>query len=117
MSDENDPGMSILDEYLENGRGAVVAGPLTSEYIERHSGHRLWCRTCRQFERCKIEAMVAESKGGFLRITCKACNTFSDFVQYQATFVPKWFADATKKFALVRAREFLRNEVKRGTNS
>ena len=86
----------------------------SSQYIYENSGHRMFCPKCQTFRRTKSELQQDLTT---LRVTCKKCDAYSDFVLRRDGLVPKWFADVTRQFAKARAREFLREEAGKDASS
>ncbi len=91
----------ILDDYVTTPR---MHGTLTPEYIYENSGHRLLCGNCKTFRRTSAEWTGSDP---MLRITCKTCGSYEDFVVTETGLIPKKFADLTRKFSMKRARQIL----------
>jgi len=92
----------VLDDYVESPR---AHGGLTPEYIYSNSGHRLLCKNCKKFQRTSADWV----EGPVLRITCKICKTYEDFVVTEDGLMPEWLKQNVKSFVMSRARKLLRH--------
>ena len=105
MTDEED---QEITKIFGSSSPSEENGVITPEHVYENSGHRLLCWGCRDFQRASIDLVVAD-KVPFLRITCKTCKTSQEFdVRRDGSFMPKEFAVVFNRYAMRRARTFLR---------
>jgi len=96
MTDKND---NILDRYLNPKTSNNV---LMKKHASENSGHRMFCPDCHSFQR----ALITFVPGGMLRIQCKVCNKYSDFVIRREGYVPEQFGRLVLAYAKARVRGF-----------
>lgn len=97
-------GLDVFDEApVASG---AESGMLSEGHVYQHSGHRLLCRTCNDFQRTKAE-LVADVTPPVLRITCKTCGTYSDFELRKMGVIPKLFSERVRRFSFSRAKQVL----------
>jgi hypothetical protein len=92
----------VLDDYVEPSR----QGGLTPKHVYENSGHKMLCSTCKKFQRTSADW----AEGPVLRVTCKVCKTYVDFVVTDAGLVPKWFDAHVRSFTMGRARGLLQRK-------
>ena len=95
----------VLDDYLSQPRAGTEA--LTPEAVYANSGHRLLCGKCKVFRRTSITLIAVPDETPLMRIRCKKCDHFEDFVPTHDGWTPKWFADLLHGYMRVRAQEIL----------
>jgi hypothetical protein len=93
-------GGDVLDRAVSPTR---PDSEITKDEVLQHSGHRMLCPKCKMFRRAETTFIP----GGMLRIACKVCKTFSDFVIRKEGFVPKNFDARIRSFAKKRVRDLL----------
>lgn len=97
-------GLDVFDESpVASG---AEAGLLSESHVHQHSGHRLLCRACKDFQRTKVE--LVSGAPPVLRITCKTCGSQTDFELRGTGVMPKPFSERIRKFALARAKQILK---------
>ena len=92
----------ILDDYAQSPR---PRGTLTAEYVYWNSGHRLLCPKCKKFQRTSADW----TDGPVLRVICKVCKTYVDFVVTDEGLTPKWFDGHIRSFTMARVRGLLKS--------
>ena len=95
--------LDVFDDYPVVA--GTAAGLLSERFIEKNSGHRLLCRECGEFRRTRAELIASPAA---LRITCKSCGAYSDFVPVAGELMPAAFAKRVRRFTFARFMEVLR---------
>lgn len=81
---------------------------LDPTYVRGHSGRTLFCARCKAFHRTSAELLRREDGVNVLRITCRVCGYYEDFVgRSGGALVPEAWEKAIVRYMQRRAKQAL----------